>query len=173
MESKYYTPDIKEFHIGFEYEIKDPLKRDWDKEFECKEDFLGRVIPCDSTKYKVIDFGWKPKVLGEYNEIIYKHDYEIPYNELQHVEKNGILEPTLLNYRVKYLDQKDIESLGWKFDEDETSCLAFVKNIWDLWYYERKQLLTIESEETGIVFKGYIKNKSELKKLLKQLGINE
>jgi hypothetical protein len=32
MRSKYYTPKIEEFHIGFEYEWKNPDDTDWTKE---------------------------------------------------------------------------------------------------------------------------------------------
>ena len=35
METKYYTPSIEEFHIGFEYEVKDLYSKDsWEKEVQ-------------------------------------------------------------------------------------------------------------------------------------------
>jgi hypothetical protein len=191
MESnKYYTPNIGEFHIGFEYEVKDPFKKDWDNEFSCKKDFLELTIPCDNTKYSVVDFGWKKKTFGDYNEIKYKNDYEVPFDELQYVEKNGILEPILFNYRVKYLDREDIESLGFS-DKDLNIPTKFsfykkvkndkiyeIKTYWDMEKNERENLIRIfkgnlHNYPYKEIFRGNIKNKSELKTLLKQLIIND
>lgn len=75
--------------------------------------------------------------------------------------------------RVKYLDQEDIESLGFK--ETET------KNFFELdnkqesylnWYPEVNRVEIGDNECSG-GFSGTIKNKSELIKLLKQLSTNE
>lgn len=71
--------------------------------------------------------------------------------------------------RVKYLDQEDIESLGFK----KSSICDFGDA--DLW------LIEMQSQEEPIViyffgrvkFEGVVKNKSELKRLLVQLGALE
>ena len=88
--------------------------------------------------------------------------------------------------RVKYLDKVDIESLGWKFNDNMSvvSQLYYLyeKDGYDLsvWYRKEGLLLVIrkvnKSSDNIVVhshsiFYGYIKNKSELKVLLKQLGI--
>ncbi len=84
------------------------------------------------------------------------------------------------NLRVKYLDQQDLESLGWNFegkngftinkkfwldlyDKDKFSCNIHIE--------EGSSLGTFEMEEVDTLFHGTIKNKSELKKLMQQLGI--
>lgn len=75
--------------------------------------------------------------------------------------------------RVKYLDQEDIENLGFITYDDN----LYNKNEYQIDFDRlvRKQNqgigLVIYHEEAGQIFQGYIKNKSELKKILKQLGI--
>jgi hypothetical protein len=75
--------------------------------------------------------------------------------------------------RVKYLDQEDIESLGFNYisENEYTTHLAgdgYVLNI----FLDNNILIsygTIHDSDT--IFRGIIKNKSELKRLLKQLNI--
>lgn len=86
-------------------------------------------------------------------------------------------------FRVKHLDREDIESEGLEYDNnaepiperDYNQMLipkAFSKGAWMLYHYEIDNVVWIENYDTdSFYFKGVIKNKSELKKLLKQLGI--
>lgn len=73
-------------------------------------------------------------------------------------------------YRVKYLDQSDIESLGWKkspkysFYEYKEHQLFF-SNI-------KNPVIAIYPGFGDFSFKGIIKNKSELKKLMSMLNID-
>lgn len=142
--SKYYTPEIEEFYVGFEFEVKDN--------------------------------DWHPCIIGGYS------DYDI-------VALDEILSPCmdvdLKKFRVKHIDKKDIESLGffchatdervfhnkngiiintgWGSPVKEGITLAVVSPVFD----ESKMNIIHEH----YLFNGTIKNKSELKKLLKQLGI--
>ena len=76
------------------------------------------------------------------------------------------------NYRVKYLDREDIESFGF-FTEDNGECYNKLEGftIFGLYPWEKPNEYKI-TIENNTVFLGIIKNKSELKKLLKQLDIN-
>jgi hypothetical protein len=135
--SKYYTPSIEEFHVGFECERTDnSLPPQWNK-----------IVTSSST----------------INDVIFWND---------HKQRLGS------SFRVKYLDRQDIESLGFTFMKDlhfDQGYSEYLKepgyrivagdqykgmrvHIWGLGVYE---------------FNGRVKNKSELKVLLKQLGINE
>jgi hypothetical protein len=75
--------------------------------------------------------------------------------------------------RVKYLDAKDIESLGFrKIIEDQYYIFALDKHIMmlvddDLFI----RIINEQNNELYYLFQGTIKNKSELKVLLKQIGI--
>ena len=84
--------------------------------------------------------------------------------------------------RIKYLDKEDIESLGWDSSPDEPDewywSLRGNMDI-QLYYDDKTRIATYDGigvtiyMDTSILFNGYIKNKSELKKLMKQLGIDE
>lgn len=141
---KYYTPSIKEFHIGFEYEwLKE--NGEWKKESSPKE--------------------------------ITIKDFE--------KQKYGL--------RIKYLDKQDIEELGWKFSKTNKiknwylgSEEWFNRTIpsnpsgryWSLCLHHDPELKTIKitantnyGEIDEVFFEGLIKNKSELKRLMNQIGV--
>lgn len=87
-------------------------------------------------------------------------------------------------YRVKYLDREDIESLDWEYCPnygiEENYGIMFTKRDpnyegtlnMQLKYWFTNNRLNIYKPGC-VVFDGTIKNKSELKILLKQLGIDE
>lgn len=93
--------------------------------------------------------------------------------------------PYSLEIRVKYLDQEDIESLGFNLVKEPE--YKHLKKEVTLNYFPTSHSVLIlskgynsdlKSPETKTeywyqMFGGIIKNKSELKRLLKQLGIYE
>lgn len=102
---------------------------------------------------------------------------------------NGHVSPKLYLSRAgisvtkKYLDKEDIESLGLGYDNNAEPIpardyphalipTAYAKEDWMLYHYEHDSVIWIENyKKDSFYFKGTIKNKSELKKLLKQLNI--
>jgi hypothetical protein len=105
---------------------------------------------------------WNPITFTELNwfsnEVKLSHKYLIENNRI----------------RVKYLDQSDIESLGWIYHENSH---IYFKGEFKLQYVQsmnnRLEISThlATSGYSDIFFRGNIKNISELKNLLKQLGI--
>lgn len=94
--------------------------------------------------------------------------------EEQPLNENGFcLE--LEDYRVKFLDNEDIESLGWKFTPDDGDDVPhFRLKPWKLYWFITGGLTNINFAEDGIKlqkFRGLIRNKSELVVLMKQLRI--
>lgn len=90
--------------------------------------------------------------------------------------------------RVKYLDKEDIESLGWEeglLNVSKTNELlvygigSYVITSFENINHTIDISLTSNFKLVGLqsglqrIFRGTIKNKSELKKLMKQLGIYE
>lgn len=82
------------------------------------------------------------------------------------------------NVRVKYLDRKDIESLGWKptiITDGHTNWTVFEKQpTADLSIYLEIKNGTVKIWTNDLfknLFSGIIQNKSELKKLMQQLNI--
>jgi len=137
--SKYYTPEIEEFHVGFEYEMLE----------------MG-----SKTKYN-------PATLDKWDDLTGDYDSSTLLYEIARGRQL---------VRVKYLDREDIESLGFKhvnglvYDLPET-------NI-SLWYnfslVTPSNSVTIRKKEGSMLFDVAVvpvKNKSELKRLLKQLNI--
>ena len=148
IESKYYTPDIKEFRVGFEYEFYN----------ECWHDTL---------------FDANIDLIKIYENI--------------------------KNFRVKYLDRSDIEELGYKLikergnpdekiylnyvgvlhfsNEDQEklftqiSMYLYTDGTSDLKVAQYERTSNTTKQRSGPIFEGIVKNKSELKVLLKQLGL--
>ena len=137
MSKKYYTPEIEEFHVGFEYE-------------------------------KYTDMGiWVKQIIEK------KHLKNCTIGQGSGFDKKPWFD---FKVRVKYLDREDIESLGFKVKK-EPYRWQFVKNYVNLTtaiYNSKEDIphdrITIRGGDN--YFDGIIKNKSELKKLLKQLGVN-
>lgn len=147
---KYYTPSIEEFHVGFEFEVN-YTGEGWLKE-----------IFCNGTGKNIDSIGKLKSFLG-------KTTFEDAY-------------------RVKYLDKKDIESLGFEFIEKNGDLLfKSIKTyrglstgddskIWISYYPKNQWTLIYKRSNRGEeddLFYGVIKNKSELKKILKQLNVKE
>lgn len=149
---KYYTPEIEEFHVGFEYEL----------------------IP--SVGYTIFNFGvsdenFETTWATKYSKGTYGVKDVSPFGGALASIRAGIKDKKC---RVKYLDRKDIEDLGFKlwqipgdsfdwefnidFDDVTTGTVTF-----------NDDNTVDELEIFGTIFK--IKNKSELKKLLRQLNI--
>lgn len=135
MDNKYYTPELEEFHIGFEYEVDSLYNKFSHKSFN-----------------KIIAI-WE-----ELDIVFDDYEHEDHFNEI---------------YRVKYLDKEDIESLGW-LESKEIENNFFLKD-----QYRRNWKLYLTKDIGRIILENdcnyfidiVIKNKSELKKLLKQLNI--
>jgi hypothetical protein len=140
MENKYYTPELEEFHVGFEYEVMIPEKNLWS------------------------------------NEIFHLNDSHI--NLIKYVKLQD--EFTKNKIRVKHLDIEDIDSLGWDCDLNSTGRYEYKDYM--LYNFNNSNTFTIKAKRGfvkygqafvgfDVLFEGIIKNKSELKKLMKQLNI--
>ncbi len=121
--SKYYTPSIEEFHVGFEYEYTNDNGGTWSNYV---------MTPVD----------------------LRRHPYELT--------GSGRL-------RVKYLDREDIESLGFvKWPDDDIYDLGEFQL--HLGRHTDPYKVEIYDENDQYCFVGVIKNKSEMKKILKMIG---
>ena len=153
----YYTPTIEEFHVGFEYEHL----TGFEKEF----------------KFYIYDLA-KACLIIERESI--SHNGEIVKMFIPAIQ--ACIEEK--QCRVKYLDQSDIESLGLTGFEIteyvEGSHLEFTWfkgiELFGLLTFTDKMISFYEynystREYSDCIFRGTIKNKSELIKLMQQLNI--
>jgi len=137
----YYTPSIEEFHVGFEVEVS-------------KKPVVG-----PGSDSSISDFGW---------ELIL---FDPPFR------RKGLINH-LYHYRVRYLSEEDLKSLGFQFDWDNENGFispdynpvtsAGVK-IYFTSEYSAEDIIQI-FRRGDTVFSGVIKNKSELKRVLKMIG---
>ena len=140
-QSKYYTPSIEEFHVGFEY-----------------ESFVDN------------EFGWLKNLTTQTNNPLARFPHKV-----------------IGSIRVKYLDQEDIESLGFQWSHTITGRYGDYLNfkgrtkydgIFQLQYTfgdskiftEKGAQLLIKHGKEVQKFYGLVKNKSELKRILSQIG---
>lgn len=146
MENKYYTPTIEEFYVGFEYEHL----TGFEKVFKPVIFDIEKMVTC------FIEPGVDSK--GVYSETTC-------ILGIQKCIQNN-------QCRVKYLDKEDIQSLGWEGHDDYyTHSGGRYKLVIET--FDTYQSILIESL-SGFKYYNYldsIKNKSELKKLMQQLGI--
>ena len=125
--SKYYTPTIEEFHVGFEFESNYTLfskDREWTK---CK--------------------------LDENNTWFIEEWY---------------VDAVPTEFRVKYLDREDIESLGFEHTDGNDRFAWFKSGKW-IMQFNVGHCHIHTGNDMLRHFSGYIKNKSELKRILKQI----
>ena len=125
-ETKYYTPTIEEFHVGFELELKLHELKDWEKHT------------------------WLP---GDQASSVAKYLDQI---------------------RVKCLDREDIESFGFKYMWADYGEMTYTLDTFLL--QVRRNTIEIYNNRIkdvfkSVLFRGIIKNKSELKRVLHQLEI--
>ena len=142
-ESRYYTPEIEEaLQLIGNYPDESPISFD-------HSPVMYKEVRCVIDGY---DSGLGFMV---YDENCERH-FEVFADDL----------------RVKYLDREDIESLGWKFYQEE---YTYKMNKWRLWFDPISNNVRIAyklmSENELTKFKGIVKNKSELKRIMKQVGI--
>jgi len=147
-ETKYYTPTIEEFYVGFECEIKDD-ESDFDGTIILSAydtEYLDRLIKNKSVRVKYLDrddieeAGWR--LFGSPLKLVggeYENDFPIVYQilgEKQFMKNSPVL----------------------------ASLVQIRENIYNIYK-------TTNGDEAAMEFKGIIKNKSELKKIMKQLNI--
>jgi hypothetical protein len=128
-ENKYYTPDLHEFCLDFEYLFR-----------------ISLGLPYES--YKLTEYASLEKI-------------------------NEALQSDLV--KVKYLDKEDIEAEGFKFINEDERRLIFRKDS-DSHRFKTIELLFNPVNNWVLIYKGgnfagTIKNKSELKRILKMIGV--
>jgi hypothetical protein len=150
MENKYYTPTIEEFHVGFEYEQLNQVSQVEDMERK----YNGQMIFGDSYTHVPKPSVWDIKTCDTYTNLPYIKTW------------------AKTEFRVKYLDREDIESFGFE-EVPNVPIDWFEKDDWRL--YKQGTEVSIKKAGEGFnihfgIFEGVIKNKSELKKVLKMIG---
>ena len=142
-ENKYYTPELKEFHVGFEY--KQELGYSWS--INTPEDY---VIEFQDKIFEIENINFINTLL------------EAGLIKVKYLDKDDIEE---LGFKyIKY---------GWFEKENVTQFNGGVYKLRIGISKGYKTLITLtdSSIDDEHIFNGIIKNKSELKDILEKLGI--
>jgi hypothetical protein len=185
MESSYYIPSIEEFHIGFEYLEFNEITQGYEKYIFEEFKIMRQVDFTRIYSYETIEEYLKRAELEAIGELEYKRNSILPKSSLLHL------------YKVKYLDVEDVKNLGWvitkegDFEFDAQYLKEDDDVFWELTYDTDEKSLLIEEfyqakmcaampysthpdlYSSRVIFDGFINNKSELKKLMQILHINE
>jgi len=99
---------------------------------------------------------------------------------IESVDDLKCYEVNVIESRVPYLNQEDIESLGFDLDSTVKQESFYIKgnimndNEYQLIYRDKEgttEIYSTNNNNNPNSFYGIIKNKSELKKILKQIGL--
>lgn len=107
----------------------------------------------------------KPVAEVDWFKEVLEDSLELPY--IEEDLDDGIL-------RVKYLDQDDLEELGWELDGcmKKSGCIYFKSNFTCITESPYDKKIVIQ-QEGDMIFYGYCKNYNELERLMKQLNIEK
>jgi hypothetical protein len=148
MEFKYYTPDISEFYVGFEYErMNGP---DWEKSELTNVDCWGTIARGYENEFEEID----SLIRSVRVKYLDKEDIESLGFKFTFQEYGGTASIVGSNNK----ERNSSEFIGIQFEDD--------------WQYILNGPTIKLYNNDGRLFSGIIKNKSELIKLLKQIEIN-
>ncbi len=112
---------------------------------------------------------------GLINDVHYEEGQEWKKTIVQHGDFFNTLNPE--HIRVKHLGREDIQSLSWKYNYNPSlnkkgSPTEFVFGKAALLFFEKENKVHIFDGISDVVrFAGKLKNKSELKRVMQQVGI--
>lgn len=114
---------------------------------------------------------WQSKIRNEsWNKQICDADLvNIAYGEFEHADED---EPFSEQFRVKYIDKEDCISLGLELKIWDNGSGYFTKGNYTIGIYVTDLFCTVSQNDFGnniMRFSGNLKNKSELKRVLRQV----
>lgn len=146
-ENKYYAPSIEEFHDGFEFELFNYDKEEYQKEALGFKDFYSPII----------------------TEQIKNNKCRVKFLDKEDIEAEGF---EYDNNHEPIPPRKDSLELPKSYFKDDQLCTG---QLWILSHYAKDNIIWIEyikdCGSEGYLFKGKINNKSEYKRVLKMIGV--
>ncbi len=149
MEKKYYTPSIEEFHVGFEIEWLD--KTEWRKvHFMCLEQFGFSDVEdlVKQTRVKYLD-------REDIESLGFYHTGKETWTDIYNINSN----PKYATWVMKVINIPEMKKDGKYVSDKEITLLVSIK------------FFHPDDAKGELHFYGEIKNKSELKNVLKMIGI--
>jgi hypothetical protein len=151
MESKYYTPKIEEFYVGFEYYVED-------------EPYTLTDVTLKLMLNSITDDSF----VGKCGQGVFRLSTEnvrVKYLDREDIESSGFDRTLKTNFGLEYLFYED-KNYKYCLYQKELEVIIFKACKNTSWLFPPQF-----SEEYKPIFSGTIKNKSEFKKILEQLRI--
>jgi len=142
MENKYYEPEIKEFHVGFEYEIYE------DFDFYPEKTWHNQVYG---------EGGKNHEVMGCIDES-QLHKIRVKHLDRLDIEELGFVFIASQNSKMYFKTKDDKITVAIRFN-------FYIGGFSNVHVYK------INLEKVSTLFLGKIKNKSELRRLVQQINI--
>lgn len=180
METEYYTPDLSEFYQGFEYEELEFYYTD-------KGWYKNKVQVYLTKVHKATDYIESYYLNERVKRNLFKGTIRVKYLDQSDIESFGfelVGESDKTTYQGSNYDKDNLMGFNIKFSMNRSNYTYYELEYFN-WYVGAKDTETTEhrmvritrrykDEEKGVdLFRGEIKNKSELNKLLKQLRIKD
>lgn len=148
---KYYTPELEEFHVGFEYE-------------EYSQGYQYDVKLMAEHPEVQLQILSEPELVTDWVKRVYELDSFISLID-------GEITTYIPEVRVKYLDEQDIKDLGFESVWSDIDTLTFAKDHIVITWWKDSTHIRINYTTGWQLFDGQLKNKNEFHKVLTQLGI--
>jgi hypothetical protein len=143
--SKYYTPEIEEFHVGFEFEYRN-IGGEWEVRSYPVDSYVHitqSLIDIDCIRVKYLDREDIESLLSGIEDLDYKHGREgLPIGGYSGWKEYEFCIMDHLSFRLIYADENRN---------------VLIENVY--------------SDGSNVIFNGKIKNKSELRRVLKMVGV--
>lgn len=168
MENKYYIPSIEEFHPRFKFEMND------NNEFNITQ----RYIDDQNEKYwNEVNFGSNTTTdILHLSKLLYGGHIRVKYLDQQDIESCGI-KKSIKNQWVGWYDYHGKINTGYPYYNRVTIHKPRMDDLYKIilhrWYDDEAPNIdkNIEDGEAEVVYKGRIKNISELKQVLTMIGV--
>ena len=151
MENKYYTPELSEFCVGFEYESRVAgYNAEW----------------VSSTIYAKFERGWESNLEEEISMYIDgANEFRAKYLDSQDIIDCGFMKAANDPVRQKWIDV-----LSFEGNDCRIEFFPYIESIPE----QLRGIVTVFTTLNyggSIKFHGKVKNKHELKNVLKQIGV--
>lgn len=145
---KYYTPELEDFYVGFEYER-----------------FIPKSNATEEECWEKIKMSVNFLSLDEIDDEIIKKEIRVKFLSKENIESLGF-NVTEDNEEIELSLESKIYIGGASAGDDYKIIILYGLDNKEMWIYKK-----CNNGYEEDLFKGVIKNKSELIKLLKQLQI--
>ncbi len=150
MKDKYYTPSIEEFRVGFRYEF---LENHGSPNEKWVSKILENITDGDDDIY----LGNTLKALQGYDRVFSRVAWRVKYLDEEDILSLGFIKARDNRYQ-RILDNDDFYEINYDEDDDKYTIEFWKKNSLSLY-------------DCFTLFRGQVKNINELEVILKQVGI--